>query len=84
MPTELTFGAFHISKRIKRLLKREVNNETFFISLRLYYHIYYYTLVDAVYILYFVKDVDTARNMNIYKYLYVYKVGMPPSHPWNE
>jgi len=32
-PTELTLEAFIHTKRIKPLLKHEVNNETFFISL---------------------------------------------------
>jgi len=40
-PTELTFESSIYSKRIKPQLKREVNNETFFTSLRSYYQIDY-------------------------------------------
>jgi len=69
---------FIFSKQIKPLLKRKVKNETFFMSLRLYYQIYYYILLYAVYILYL--DVDTTRNIDIHKCLYIYKVGMPPPH----
>ena len=59
------------SKRIKPLLKREVNNETFFTSPRWYYQIYYYSLLHAVYILFLVKDKDIVRNFNINKYLHL-------------
>jgi len=50
---------------MKPPLKREVNNETFFASLRSYYHIYYYSLLYAVFILLLVKEGDTTRNFNI-------------------
>jgi len=43
----VVWSLFIYSKRIKPLLKREVNNETFFTSLRSYYQIYYYTLLYA-------------------------------------
>jgi len=53
VPTELAFEAFDTkSRRIKPLLKREVNNETFLTLLILQYQIYYYILVYAVYILF--------------------------------
>jgi len=45
----------HCSKRIKPLLKREVNNEMFSTSLRSYDQIYYYSLLYAVYALFLVK-----------------------------
>jgi len=48
-----------------------VNNETFIISLRLYYKIYYYILLYAVYILYLVKDRNTQRNINMHKCLHL-------------
>jgi len=53
--------------RIKPVLKREVNNETFFISLTSYYQIDYYSLVYVVYILFLVKDGDNIRRFNIHK-----------------
>jgi len=39
MPTELPFKPFIYSKRIKLPLKREVNNEASFTSLKSYYEI---------------------------------------------
>jgi len=51
VPTELMFEAFINSKRIKPVLKREVNNETFFTWLRSCYQInHYYGLLYTVYI----------------------------------
>jgi len=46
----------HCCKRIKPLLKREVNNEMFFTSLRSYYQIYYYSVLYAACILFFSKN----------------------------
>jgi len=40
--------------------------------------------MQYIYILYLVKRRGTTRNMNTHKCLYIYKVGTPPSHPWNE
>ena len=80
MPRELTFEAFTYSKRIKLLLKREVNNETFFESLRLYYQIYYNILLQAVYTRFFVKD-KTLHKILPYINVYIWKVGMPPHIP---
>jgi len=57
------------SERIKPLLKPEVNNETFFASLRSYYRIDY-SLLYAVYILFLDKDGDTTRNLDIHKCLH--------------
>jgi len=68
--TELTLKYSTSSKRIKPLLKREVNNETFFTSLKSYYPIGYITCY-AVYILFLVKDRDTTRNFNVYKCLHL-------------
>jgi len=53
--TDITFEAFYsiYSKRNKPLLKRQVNNETFFTPLRSYYQIYYYSVLYAVYIHFF-------------------------------
>jgi len=57
--------------RIKPLLKREVNNETFFTSLRSDCQIGYYSLVYVVYILFVVKDGENIRNFNIHKCLHL-------------
>jgi len=71
------------SNRIKPLLKREVNNETSSTSLKSYNQMYYYSLLYAVQLLFFVKDGDATRNFNIgYIHIYICKVGMPPWHPW--
>jgi len=53
LSTKLTFEALIYSKRIKPLLKREVNKETSFTSLKSYYEINVaYSLLYAVYILF--------------------------------
>jgi len=56
------------TKRVKPLLKREVNNETFFTSLRSYYRI---SLVYVVYILFLVKDGDNIQSFNKHKCLHL-------------
>jgi len=59
------------TKRIKPVLKREVNNETFYTSLRSYHQIDYYSQVYVVYILFLVKDGDNIRSFNILKCLHL-------------
>jgi len=64
----VTLEAFYRYQRIKPPLKREVNNETFFTSLRSYYQI---SLVYVVYILPLVKDGNNIRSFNKHKCLHL-------------
>ena len=68
------------SKRIKPQLKREVNNETFFTSLRSYYQIDYIACYTQ-YIYYFLLKTGMLHEILTYINVYIFKVGMPPSHP---
>jgi len=68
------------SKRIKPQLKREVNNETFFTSLRSYSQINY-TACYTQYIYFFLVQTGILHEILTYTNVYICKVGMLPSHP---
>jgi len=61
-------------------MKREVNNETFFTSLRSYYQIVYIAYcMQQLY--YFQLKTGILHEILTHINLYIRKVGMPPSHP---
>jgi len=65
---------FIYSKRIKPLLKREVNNETLFTLLELYYLLYYYILLYAVGLYTLFLKTGTLHKILTYMNVYICEV----------